>query len=554
MNGGKYLKRFATLGLAIVLAAGMIPALGAITDGTVGVVEAKADGAEVGSCGDNLRYTLDADGVLVISGKGEMTSHDWGTRPKKVIIEDGATSIVAEAFFECEDLTEIEIASSVTSIGKNAFESCTGLKSISIPSGVTVIPDYAFSGCWNLKSVDLPSGVTEIGEFAFNECNCLTEIRIPDKVTSIGNYAFAECYALKSITIPSGLTNIGWYTFSECRSLTGITIPPLVTDIDKSAFAGCSGLTSIIIPAGVKSVGSDAFTDCSKLMYIKILSKDVKIEDYAFGYNTDDDNERVAVPKVTLVSYDKSPAEAYAKKHGLKFESLSKVQKCKVHKWDSGVITKKPTMTSTGTITYTCEVCGETKTKTLPKMKRNPLQIKVPSKIFDHAKIKKAKTFNIGVSKAQGKVTYTLNVAAKSAKITVSKTGKVIIPKKCKAGIYKITVKAAGNSTYVEGIKTVTVKVKKSANPLKLKKKSWKCKASKLKKNKAFFKIKVKKAQGKVTYQLSKKAKAAGIKVTKKGKVYLPKRCKKGTYKITVQAAGNKNYKARSKIVKVTVK
>ena len=36
------------------------------------------------------------------------------------------------------------------------------------------------------------------------------------------------------------------------------------------------------------------------------------------------------------------------------------------HSWDDGVVTKEPTATETGVETYTCTVCGETKTEALP--------------------------------------------------------------------------------------------------------------------------------------------------------------------------------------------
>ena len=41
---------------------------------------------------------------------------------------------------------------------------------------------------------------------------------------------------------------------------------------------------------------------------------------------------------------------------------------CISHKWDAGVVTKKPTYTSTGTKKYTCTNCGETKTETIAKL------------------------------------------------------------------------------------------------------------------------------------------------------------------------------------------
>ena len=101
----------------------------------------------------------------------------------------------------------------------------------------------------------------------------------------------------------------------------------------------------------------------------------------------------------------------------------------------------------------------ERKTSTITK-KANTLKIKVSYKAYKRSKLTRTRKFSIGVSKAQGKVTYTLNKAAKKAKIKVTKKGLVKIPRKCKKGIYKIVVKAAGNKYYRAGKKTVKIKIR----------------------------------------------------------------------------------------------
>ncbi|MBR6413039.1 MAG: S-layer homology domain-containing protein [Oscillospiraceae bacterium] len=42
------------------------------------------------------------------------------------------------------------------------------------------------------------------------------------------------------------------------------------------------------------------------------------------------------------------------------------------HAWDAGVVTTKPTETTTGIMTYTCTRCGETKTETIPMLEPDP--------------------------------------------------------------------------------------------------------------------------------------------------------------------------------------
>ena len=204
---------------------------------------------------DNLTWKLYEDGTLNISGKGAMKDYNSDDNPspasqkkdsvKKVVIEDGVTSIGDSAFSYCSSLTNITIPDSVTSIGDSAFSGCWDLTSITIPDSITTIGESAFSGCSGLTSITIPNSVTSIGAYAFSGCRSLTSITIPDSVTSIGNSSFSYCISLTSITIPNSVTSIGTYAFSNCWYLTSITIPDSVTSIGKSAFYKCSSLTTI---------------------------------------------------------------------------------------------------------------------------------------------------------------------------------------------------------------------------------------------------------------------------------------------------------------------
>ena len=90
---------------------------------------------------DNLTWKLYEDGTLNISGTGAMKDYDYDNNPspacnnsnvKKVVIEDGVTSIENSAFDSCSNLTSITIPDSVTSIGESVFSDCESLKTISL--------------------------------------------------------------------------------------------------------------------------------------------------------------------------------------------------------------------------------------------------------------------------------------------------------------------------------------------------------------------------------------------------------------------------------------
>ncbi len=62
-------------------------------------------------------------------------------------------SIGAITFYDCDDITHINIPNSVTSISDYAFRYCTSLTSITLPDSLTSIERYAFDGCSTLTDV-----------------------------------------------------------------------------------------------------------------------------------------------------------------------------------------------------------------------------------------------------------------------------------------------------------------------------------------------------------------------------------------------------------------
>lgn len=272
------------------------------------ILPTKAEAATIerqGTCGTNISYTLDSDGVMTFTGTGAMPdyttttwySKDWEDEIKSVVIGSGITYVGNKTFYSCYNLTSVSLPSTVTALGEEVFSGCTDLTTVNIPSGVTAIPKFAFSTCRALTSISLPSSITSIGESAFSSAG-LTSFTVSSKITQIGEGAFKNCYNLTKITvnssntvyasdykgvlfnknkttliaapgalfgsysIPSTVTSISPYAFYSLTDLTGITISSKVSDIGNYAFSNCS-LTSVNIPGNVVSIGDYAFSSCA---------------------------------------------------------------------------------------------------------------------------------------------------------------------------------------------------------------------------------------------------------------------------------------------------
>ena len=123
---------------------------------------------------------------------------------------------------------------------------------------------------------------------------------------------------------------------------------------------------------------------------------------------------------------------------------------------------------------------------------------------------------------------------------TVNAKGKVVAK-----GVGSAKITATNNKVS----KTVTIKVVKAANPMKVSSKKA-VTASKKKATTIKGVVKVSKAQGTVTYKTSNKK----VTVNKKGALVVKKGLKKAvTVKVTVTAKGNKNYKSAKKVVSIKV-
>lgn len=253
------------------------------------------------------------NGVLHISGKGEIP----------ILINDvpqyRENPYPWKAFLPV--IKKVVVDEGITSLGSYCFSYCSNLTEATLPDSLSGIGDGTFFQCNNLKQAQIPSEITYIGRHAFDRCNKIAEITIPDTVTSIGRNAFQCCYEITQINIPDGITGIEPSTFEDCSSLQSIYVPQSVSYIGEFAFYR-SGIKSVNF---LDNMGIDryAFADCYNLSSI-FLGRNVYIwtlPNYTvFGnYINGIDSER---EDFVIKGYSGSYMEDYANSRGIKFEAI----------------------------------------------------------------------------------------------------------------------------------------------------------------------------------------------------------------------------------------
>jgi len=264
------------------------------------------------------------DGVLTISGNGDMPSYNTSYRPPwyadrgsivRVKVQPGITTIGTYAFKDCTNITSVSLPSGLTLIDEQAFSYCQSLQSIALPGTLRTIKHYAFEGtgltqiefsfglntiwhhafynCPKLKSVVLPGSLQTLYCTAFEGCKALTSIEIPASLTSVPRQSNTASYStylnspfyntgLTQVTFESGTTKIPDNLFLNCGQLEEITLPNTVTSIGVMSFSGCPKLCDVRLSTKLTEIGREAFSYCPSLERITIPDTVRTIREYAF--------------------------------------------------------------------------------------------------------------------------------------------------------------------------------------------------------------------------------------------------------------------------------
>ena len=343
---------------------------------------------------------------------------------KSVDIKDGVTNVGDYALFLLPDATQITLPDSVTRIGRYGIAMCSKLTGMSIPKGVTEIGDFGLAGD-GLTAVTLPDGLQSLGRGAFDTCASLTNTTLPAAITAVPGKCFADCTKLLNVKYTGTVTAIGDLAFESCKALTAAPIPETVTELGASAFTGCTALTDVTLPAGVAAIPDGCFQGCTALKDMKLPGTVTSVGHNAFtGCKALKDvrcygapptvqpggaAEHSFEPAIVTIHYNPDPVYGWTFGADGKWQgytvsskgaclhtgygttentvpatcgeagrvdticsncgeviSTKEIPATGEHTWDNGTVTTEPTENEPGVRTFTCAVCGATKTAPIP--------------------------------------------------------------------------------------------------------------------------------------------------------------------------------------------
>lgn len=164
----------------------------------------------------NLESIVIPDGIISINNATFRNCY----RMSSVVLPSGIVEIGDGAFEDCHRLEQISLPGDLIVIGKWAFDN-TGLSQLTLPKGLIAIGDSAFRNC-NISALKVPDSVDYIGRGAFAECSGLVKAELPDGFSLINSETFFRCERLTEIILPDSIKMVGDSAFSNCVSLTDV--------------------------------------------------------------------------------------------------------------------------------------------------------------------------------------------------------------------------------------------------------------------------------------------------------------------------------------------
>lgn len=304
------MKKFLVLFLICILPVSMLPASMAASDysfdAQTGTITAYTGGQKT------VEIPAEIEGVPVRAiGLG---AFDQQAQLEQVILPEGVTHILSNAFYFCENLASIQLPASLQAVDSYAFFGCSKLSNLVLPAGLVFVDDMSFGACAALVQISFLGAAPCISPTAFDAGPEGRQFTVPSKlladyeallgtgllpgpdaaaipahsavsfdsasgaiigypgfsadlaipasidgvaVTAIAARAFFANPWLRRVVLPEGLTTIGRQAFYACP-LAQVSLPVSLAQIGEEAFAA-SGLKQLDLPTGTVEMGKKAF-------------------------------------------------------------------------------------------------------------------------------------------------------------------------------------------------------------------------------------------------------------------------------------------------------
>lgn len=288
-------------------------------------IPSTVEGKPVTAIGENAFSECSLNEIIIPEGVVYIGRRAFSYSNVEIVhLPNSLDEIGEDAFYSCNQLTQITLPDGLEYIGESAFCNCRKLESVRIPKTVKNIGYYAFD-CYNyyqenygIKSIEVdpenkvyasengvlfdkamtelikypsskkdksyavPEGVVTISDRAFNSCPEISSVTLPQSVAYIGSYAFYECGKLIDIDLPKSVETIGEGAFADCSNLESIVIPDGIISVNNATFRNCYRLSSVVLPSGIVEIGDGAFEDCHRLEQISLPDDLIVIGKWAF--------------------------------------------------------------------------------------------------------------------------------------------------------------------------------------------------------------------------------------------------------------------------------
>lgn len=260
---------------------------------------------------NDLEYTLRQKVITVVYGPGisyiEPGGFSYSYNLTAFVVDSNNPNYVSvDGIVYNKDMTELiecptaktgdlVIPATVTKICHDAFIG-NHLSSVTLPDGLTSIVYQAFWNSEYLTEITLPAGYTGYDTSVFNGCDAMTAFYVSEDNTE---YAAKDGLLYSKdmktlirvpggyegeLTTADGVTEIYPCAFERCGTLTSVTLAEGVETIGGNAFSG-SGIANVSLPKSLKTIENGAFSNADAVTNVQYAGSKAEWDQIEIGEN-----------------------------------------------------------------------------------------------------------------------------------------------------------------------------------------------------------------------------------------------------------------------------